>query len=374
MKTPAEGAEADRRGVVVVPHQWLDGVVRGIFRALGFSEDAARAIAEALVDADLRGISSHGTMLAPIYAERVQRGAVSRRETFDIVVDGGAVAVLDAGHGMGQLSACRAMEMAVERARSHGVGAVGVRRAHHFGAAGRYALQAAAAGCIGVACSNTTPLMPAPGGARRIVGNNPVAVAVPAGDRPLLLDMALSEVALNRIRLADQAGQPIPETWATDARGVPTTDPRAAIEGMLLPAGGHKGFGLALMIEVLTGLLAGGGRGVRSLYRDRDLPNDCSHFFLALDVAHFTEPKTFQRRTAELADEVRGSPRAPGAAAVHAPGDRQAERRRRQLSQGVEIGRSVVDELLGCARRLGLAAAPPGASPPGAPAAGASGG
>jgi LDH2 family malate/lactate/ureidoglycolate dehydrogenase len=346
---------------VVVPHDWLLEVVGGIFHRVGFSVDAAGSIANALVDADLRGISSHGVMLTPIYVERVQRGAVSLRESFETVVDDGAVAVLDAEHGMGQLSGRLAMEMAVDRAQRFGLGAVAVRRAHHFGAAGRYALQAATRRCIGVACSNTTPLMPAPGGAVRIVGNNPIAIAMPvAGGEPLLLDMALSAVALNRIRLADQAGQPIPDTWATDAKGVPTTDPRAAIEGMLLPAGGYKGFGLALMIEVLTGVLSGGGWTVRSLYRDRDLPNDCSHFFLALDVAHFMDPDTFERQTSELAHHVRTSPAAPGEAPVHAPGDGQSERRRQQLMRGVELGRAVVDDLLACAQHLGMRVSRPG--------------
>jgi LDH2 family malate/lactate/ureidoglycolate dehydrogenase len=299
-------------------------------------------------------------MLTPIYVERVQRGAVSLRERFETVVDDGAVAVLDAEHGMGQLSGRLAMDMATDRARQFGVGAVAVRRAHHFGAAGRYALQAASRRCIGVACSNTTPLMPAPGGAVRIVGNNPIAIAVPvAGGQPLLLDMALSAVALNRIRLAEQARQPIPDTWATDSKGVPTTDAQAAIDGMLLPVGGYKGFGLALMVEVLTGMLSGGGWTVRSLYRDRDLPNDCSHFFLALDVSHFMDPETFERQTSELAHHVRTSPAAPGEASVHAPGDGQTERRRQQLMRGVEVGRAVVDDLLECARHMGLSVSPP---------------
>jgi LDH2 family malate/lactate/ureidoglycolate dehydrogenase len=258
---------------------------------------------------------------------------------------------------MGQLSGNLAVEIAVERARSFGLGAVAVRRAHHFGAAGRYALQAAASRCIGVACSNTTPLMPAPGGAAPIIGNNPIAIAVPtAGGPPLLLDMALSAVALNRIRLAEQAGQEIPDTWATDSSGVPTSDPAAAIRGMLLPAGAHKGFGLALMIEVLTGLLSGGGWGeaVRSLYRDRDLPNDCAHFFLALDVAHFTELAPFEQKTTELARLVRASSRAPGVARIHVPGEAQWERRQRQLRLGIEIEPGVLEGLLECARSLGL--------------------
>lgn len=341
--------------VAIVSCRWLADLVAGIFGALGFSPEAASAIAEDLVDAELRGISSHGVMLTTIYAERVRRGSVSRRETFDVVVDRDAVAVLDAGHGLGQLSSRVAVDMATERALVHGVGAVTVRRAHHFGAAGRHALRAADRGCIGIACSNTTALMPAPGGASRLLGNNPVAMAVPtAGGPPLLLDMALSAVALNRIRMAERAGTPIPDTWATDSGGVPTTDPAAAVEGMLLPAGGHKGFGLALMVEVLTSALSGGAWSVNSLYRDPGLPNDCSHFFMALDVAHFMDPAAFQAQAAHLGRLVRESQPHPGVEAVHAPGDGQWRRRLEQLDRGIALSPAGLSELQDCARRLGV--------------------
>ncbi|HEX4213627.1 MAG TPA: Ldh family oxidoreductase [Candidatus Dormibacteraeota bacterium] len=346
--------------VAIVPGRWLADLVAGVFGTLGFSPGASAAIAEDLVDADLRGISSHGVMLTPIYADRVQRGSVSRLETFDVVVDRDAVAVLDAGHGLGQLSSRVAMDMATERALAHGVGAVTVRRAHHFGAAGRHALRAAERGCIGIACSNTTALMPAPGGASRVLGNNPVAMAVPtASGPPLLLDMALSAVALNRIRMAERAGTPIPDTWATDSGGIPTTDPAAAIAGMLLPAGGHKGFGLALMVEVLTSVLSGGAWSVHSLYRDPDLHNDCSHFFMALDVAHFMDADQFQAQTAQLGRLIRESPPHPGVEAVHAPGDGQWRRRLEQLERGVAVSPTALVELQECARRLGVDASLP---------------
>lgn len=349
-----------------VPAGWLREAAAAVFTAAGFDPDAAGEIADALVDADLRGTPSHGVLLVPMYVERLRAGSVTRQRTATVVSDSPTFVLLDAGHAMGQLTSAQAVDLAVARARRYGTAAVGVRHAHHFGAAGRWAQRAADAGCIGIALSNTTALMPAPGGAERLVGNNPLAIAVPtAGGTPLVLDMALSAVALGRIRLAAAGGQPIPPDWATGPDGVPTTDPDEAIRGMLLPAGGHKGFGLALMIDVLTGVLTGGGWGrqVRSLYRQLDQPNDVAHLFLAIDPAH-TGDGEFPGRAAELAGAVRDSARAPGIERIWTPGEPEAERARAQLAEGVVVETVVVDQLRAVAESLGVRlAAPPARSP-----------
>ena len=206
--------------------EWLTKALTAIFIAAGLSDRGASRVAESLVDADRRGISSHGAMLVSMYVDRIRSGSVSTREEAEIVVDAGAIAVLDAHHILGQLSGDQAMELAVSKAKSYGVGAVTVRHAFHFGGAFRYVQAATWAGCIGVAAANTRPLMPAPGGASPVVGNNPLAFGIPNGDdEPIVADMALSEVALGKIRLAASEGQKIPEKWATDAEGQPTTDP-----------------------------------------------------------------------------------------------------------------------------------------------------
>jgi LDH2 family malate/lactate/ureidoglycolate dehydrogenase len=303
-------------------------------------------------------------MLVPMYVERLRAGSVTRHRTATVVTDSPSFVLLDAGHAMGQLTSAQAMDLAVARARRYGTAAVGVRHAHHFGTAGRWAQRAADAGCIGIALSNTTALMPAPGGAERLVGNNPLAIAVPTTDGvPLVLDMALSAVALGRIRLAAASGQPIPPDWATDPDGVPTTDPEQAIQGMLLPAGGHKGFGLALMIDVLTGVLTGGGWGrqVSSLYRHPDQPNDVAHLFLAIDPAHAGDGG-FPDRTAALAGAVRESARAPGTDRIWTPGEPEAERAAAQLADGVAVDTVVIKELAAVAESLGVKLViPPGA-------------
>lgn len=337
---------------------WLSSSLTRVFTAAGLSGAAAATVSDALVDADLRGIPSHGSMLVPMYVDRLRAGSVSTAERAEPVLDAGAVAVLDGGNALGILTGDQAMTLAIAKARAHGLGAVAVRRAFHFGGAFRFVQQAATAGCIGIAAANTRPLMPAPGGAETVVGNNPIAFGVPrAGGEPIVLDMALSEVALGKIRLAEQDGREIPATWATDAEGRPTTDPAAAIAGMLLPAGGHKGYGLALVVDLLTGVLSGGafGAGVRGLYADVTAPNDCAHFFLALDLEAFGDRAAFEARAAELARQATESRRAPGVDRLLLPGQLEAERYAANRSAGIPIEPSVLDALARTADQLGVA-------------------
>jgi len=309
----------------------LTTTVAGIFARLGLTADAASRVAMALVEADLEGLPSHGVMLVPMYANRLRSGSVSLASDATVVSDRGACVVLDAGNMLGQLSADQAVVLAGERARRHGLGAVAVRNAFHFGAAGPYARALAKAGCVSIVMSNTRPLMPAPGGAQSVVGNNPLAIALPGADEiPVELDMAMSASAMGRIRIAAANGTPIPAGWATDASGQPTTDALAALEGMLLPAAGPKGFGLAFMVDLLCGGLSDGATGaqVRPLYGDAAQPYNCAHFFLALDVAHFRDVDAFARTVSDDAARVRNSPPAPGTGRVYSPGELNWAKRR----------------------------------------------
>ena len=336
---------------------WLTDAVTRVFEALGFTPASAAAVADSLVEADLRGVHSHGLMLLPMYVERIVKGSVSTAEVAEIVHDFGAVATLDAGHALGQLTGDQAMRIAVDKAGTYGLGAVAVRHAFHFGGAFRYALAAARQGCIGIAAANTRALMPAPGGAAPVVGNNPLAIAVPVpGSDPVVLDMALSEAALGKIRLAAQEGRPIPETWATDEQGRPTSDAALAVAGMLLPSGGPKGYGLAVMIDVLTGALSGGASGgeVNGLYADTSIPNDCAHFFLALKVDAFDPTGEFGSRVTKLIETITESPRAPGVSRVYPPGGIESERRARVINQGIRLDPSVLRDLCEVAASLGV--------------------
>jgi LDH2 family malate/lactate/ureidoglycolate dehydrogenase len=351
MPTDSAGSET-----VAVDAQRLTSTVADIFTAVGIATADAQVVAADLVAADLEGIASHGVMLLPMYIERINKGSVSRRSAGEVISDRGGAIVIDAGNALGQLTARQAVKLAVARAREIGLAAVGVRNGFHFGTAGRYARMMAEHNCVGIVLSNTRPLMPPPGGAEALVGNNPIAVALPsAGEFPVEADMALSATAMGKIRLAAAAGQRIPDDWALDSQGRPTTDPAAAIKGMLLPAAGPKGFGLAFVIDLLCGGLSDGAVGaeVRPLYGDPAEPYRCSHFFLAIDAGHFPAGERFAQRVRDQAIRTSGSKRGPGGKRVYAPGELAWATR--QASGGVcRLDLRTLGSLIDTATRVGL--------------------
>jgi LDH2 family malate/lactate/ureidoglycolate dehydrogenase len=343
-----------------IPADQLAAFVAALFSAVGVSPKAAATVAQGLVGADLDGLHSHGVMLVDMYIERLRKGSVSTVETASLVSERHGAVVLDAGNALGHLTGEQAMGIAIDKAGQFAAGIVSVRHGFHFGTAGKYAQQAAQAGCIGIAMCNTRPLMPAPGGAERAVGNNPIAIALPtAGDIPIVLDMATSEAAMGKIRMADKAKEPIPPTWAVTAQGAPTTDPAEAIAGMLLPSGGAKGFGLSFVIDLMCGLLSQGATGaaVRPLYGDFGVPYDCSHLFIAIDVAHFGDVASFRQHAAAAAEHVRSGRRAPGVAQLFTPGEPEWQRRRRS-GDNVQLEPAAVAMLTRFARELGVTATP----------------
>jgi LDH2 family malate/lactate/ureidoglycolate dehydrogenase len=343
-------------GAVAIDAQRLTSAIADIFTAAGIAAADAQIVAADLVAADLEGIASHGVMLVPMYVERINEGSVSRRSAGEVVSDRAGAIIIDAGNALGQLTSRQAVRLAVARAREIGLAAVAVRNGFHFGTAGRYARMMAQENCVGIVLSNTRPLMPAPGGAEALVGNNPIAIALPcAGDFPVEADMAMSATAMGKIRLAAAAGECIPEDWAVDSQGRPTIDPAAAIKGMLLPAAGPKGFGLAFVIDLLCGLSDGAvGAEVRPLYGDPAEPYRCSHFFLAIDVDHFPAGERFAHRVRDQATRVSRSKRRAGVERVYAPGELVWATR--QASGGVCcLDRATVHSLLDTATALGLA-------------------
>ena len=318
---PAQPAGAE---AVAIDAQRLTSAVSDIFRAVGIAAEDARVVADDLVAADLEGIASHGVMLLPMYIERIVKGSVSARSAGEVVSDRGGAIVIDAHNALGQLTARQAVKLVAARAKEIGLAVVVVRNGFHFGTAGRFARMIAEHNCIGIVLSSTRPLMPAPGGAEPLVGNNPIAIALPsAGEFPVEADMALSATAMGKVRLAAAAGQRIPHDWAIDGEGRPTTDPAAAIKGMLLPAAGPKGFGLAFVIDLLCGGLSDGAVGaeVRPLYGDPAEPYRCAHFFLAIDAGHFPVGDRFAQRVRDQAARVSGSKRGPGVDRIYAPGE-----------------------------------------------------
>ena len=280
-----------------------------LFAQAGVEPAAARTVADALTQAELQGVATHGLQQAPIYLRRLLAGSLSGLATVEAVHQSGAVAVYDGGLVLGHVAAAQVMDELILRSRAFGVAVSAVHTATHFGVSGRYARQAADAGLIGIVLCNTRPMLPAPEGAKAVVGNNPLAIAVPcAGRAPVVLDMALSATSMGRVRLAASAGQRLPAGIALDSDGTPTTDPAKAIQGMLLPAAGAKGFGLALMIDFLCALSGGkAGAEILSNYTGVETPADCSWLFLALDPAHFGLSGDYGARVAEIAAGLGGA-------------------------------------------------------------------
>lgn len=342
---------------VFVDVDTLTKLITELFQSLGVDLVHASCVADSLVNADLEGVASHGVMLVPMYVQRLRAGSVSITALPSVVEDHGALLVMTASHALGQVSSQMAVTLAIERARQHGVAAVAVREAFHFGAASYWARRMTQAGMIGFAFSNTRPLMPAPGGAQRVVGNNPMAIAFPcANDEPLVVDMAMSATAMGKIRLAESRGEAIPEGWATDAQGRATTSPTEAIQGMLLPAAGPKGFGLAVAIDLLCGALSGGavGAAVRPLYAELDKPYNCAHAFVAIDASCVAEGVGIGAQVAAFAQTIRDSQKAPGTTRIYAPGDLERARRAQQGTR-CPISAELADELHQFAQQAGIA-------------------
>jgi LDH2 family malate/lactate/ureidoglycolate dehydrogenase len=341
---------------VTVPVADLRRLAAGILAAVGVPERHAALVIDGLVDADVEDQSPHGLLLLPMYVERIAGGSVVPQAEGRIVTDTPTSIVIDADNALGQVSSEKAVALCVARSRAHGMAAVAVRNGFHFGTAGRWARRIADAGHLGIVMSNTRPLMPAPGGAERVVGNNPVAFAVPAANgRLIVADIALSAGAMMKIRSAEASGDPIPDGWATDAEGRPTTDPAQAIKGMLLPAGGAKGFALAALIDLIAGGFSAGAIGdeVRPLYGDPKLPYRCAHFFLAIDVARFRPLEEFGAAAEAFAGKVRGSRAAQGEGPVRMPGDR-AIAARATRHERCPLPRSTLSQLTALAGRLNV--------------------
>lgn len=291
---------------------------------------------------------------ATAYLDRVIAGSISSTEQIEIVTDGGATVVADARGMLGHLAAEQAMIIAIERAKQHGVATVAMRNGFHFGVAGRYALMAARQGCVGIVMCNTRPTMPAPGAAERLVGTNPFAIALPTAEEPaIVFDMATSAGSVGKVRQALAAGKPIPDGWATDSEGTPTTDAALALKGFLLPVGGAKGFGLSMVIDLLCGLLASGGWGptLGEMRGDLSKPYNGSSLFIALDIAHFRPLPEFLAEAQSGAERVRNARRAPGIDRLYTPGERPWIA---QKSETVSVEGQVIDALNAMADRLGV--------------------
>lgn len=334
--------------IAVLPDQLRD-TVTAIFVGNGLPRDDADVVADSLVDADLRGVSSHGVVRVPTYVKGVRDGSINPRPEVRVVYDGGSRALIDGDRGMGQVGSQRATSEAIQRARTHGIGAVGLRGSRHCGAMAYWANQALAANCVGIATTNAGLNMAPTGGRDKIVGNNPIAIAVPTNRPwPMVLDMATSVVAGGKLDVAAIRGETIPLDWATDLDGGPTSDPVVARKGLLLPVGGPKGYGLALMLDVLAGVLTGarfgGGLG----------PSGSGQFFLALAVEGFMPIAEFKARMDEVIDQLHHSALASGSSQIFVPGEIEHQKSETRRAEGIPLEGPIVDELNRLAREAGV--------------------
>ncbi len=347
---------------VAVPAERLAEQIAAILTAWGMAADAAVQTAGALVEADLMGVDSHGVALLTLYDELIAAGRVVPGATPRVARSFGATAVIDGGGGLGHVPSLRAMDLAIERARAFGVGAVAVRDSNHFGAAGVYAIRAARAGLIGIAASavHQPAIVPTFGRVPRL-GTNPWAFAAPGRDGPaFLLDMATSTVAIGKLKLAARAGEPVPEGWTLDPAGRPLTDAAEGLAHRLMTplggdrqGGGHKGYGLAAMVEVLSTTLA--GASFAPLRPAEAARNDVGHFLMALAPEAFRDAGDFEDDLDAFVACLRATPSAEGAPPVMVAGDPEFAMRARREREGVPVPRSLLDELAAIAARCGAA-------------------
>jgi LDH2 family malate/lactate/ureidoglycolate dehydrogenase len=339
----------------ISPQRLLD-FAAAIYLAHGVPDEDARLAADTLVQADLWGHQSHGVMRLSWYVGRLRSGVMKPVAAPSLIVDAGALAVIDGGDAMGQVLAWRATNEVTARAKAHGVGVVGLRNSNHFGTAMYYTLAAARQGCVALLCTNASPAMAPWGGRAKAVGNNPWSIAAPTGSRtPMVLDIANTAVARGKIYLARQRGLPIPLGWALDAEGTPTTDPVKALAGILQPMGEHKGYGIALMMDVLAGVLTGSafGRGVHGPYQTQ-MRSGAGHLMIALDVAAFQPLASFEATLGTLIDELKSVPLAPGASEILYPGELEARNEARHRAEGLELPDDTLADLERLAEETGL--------------------
>ena len=338
-----------KQSEVCIQAEELRALETKIFRRAGFSEEGAAVIADSLVEADLRGVSSHGAIRVPVYWNRLQHGVVFPDQPVDVAVDFGAIAVIDGHDTFGQISGTRAMRLAMEKAGQYGIGCVGVRNSHHYGTAAYYAQMALEKDQIGFSTTNATPLMPPMGGLRKMVGNNPFSYAIPAGKYdPIVFDMACSTVAHGKLQLAAKRGETIPPGWATDVNGNPTTSAEEGMKGFLYPVGGHKGIGLAEVMDLLCGPLMGGGFGgmVTGLNGCYERPQNCSHMFMAWDVSKFGDVDLFKRQVDEYIDYIKSCPVNDSVSGIYMPGELEYRMRERRLREGIPLPAEITEDLM----------------------------
>ena len=345
-----------------------DGLARFVARAfesLGVPAGDARSVAGPMVEADLQGYDTHGVFRLRQYVNRLRDGGINPQPRLAVVEEAAATALIDGDNGLGHLALARARDLAIEKAAAAGIGWVGVRNGNHAGPAALYVLPQTRQGmiglCVAVGSANHVPPF---GGSDLLLGTNPIAIAVPAGAQaPFVLDMATTVAAVGKIKTLEQRGEPMPEGWMVGRDGRPLTDPARREEGFLLPIGGPKGYGLALAIGLLAGVLNGAacGRDVVDSTKDTTSPTNTGQFVAAIRVSAFADPDLFGRTVEALFDQMRGSAPLPGHDPVRIPGEGRPAVRDERVAAGIPLHPRLRRELAAIAGELHIAPLPPAA-------------
>ena len=322
-------------------------IIQVLLQALGAEDQEARLVATVLVEADIRGIRTHGCAFVSLIAERCAHGLLNIPTKLKLITDEGAIAHFDGNNGLGQVAAAEAMQMCIKKARKHGVALALVRNTNHIGFLGYYTQMAATEGMIGVCATNAAASVAPWGGAEPFFGSNPLSIAAPvAGGAAIVLDMSASLVARGKIRRAQRLNEAIPLGWALDEKGSPTTDPVAAIKGTLLPIAGPKGSGLAFFIDLICGLLSGSKYGRELLTFHKPIgPTGMGAMLMALDIGRFMPLAHFETLLKEYAATIRNSKKAPGVARIFLPGEIEADRANASKSKGIDVDSEIVEKI-----------------------------
>lgn len=335
----------------------LKHYVSALFEKVGIPPADAAFHAQALVETNLWGVDSHGVLRVPIYIKRMRSGAVNPNPNVETLRGGLGLEVLHGDDGAGFIVGRNAMLRAIELAEEHNIGAVGAIRSNHFGATAIYTRMAAERGMVGIAMTNVVQNVVAPGGAKPIIGNNPISVAIPThGDFPFVLDISLSAVSGGKLLLASEKGEKIPLDWATDKDGRPTNDPDKGFEGFLLPVGGYKGLGLAYVVDMLAGVITGGAflDGMKGMYKYPNDPSLTGHFMIAINLEAIIGREEMKARMDHYLKAVKASPMWDENKEMLLPGELEYRTMQRRQKSGIPLTASLYEDLVALGEELAI--------------------
>ncbi len=339
------------------PKQQLEILIIQLAHAVGVSLEDAALFAKALLDADIHGTSTHGISRLNIYLKRLEKGLIDPKAQLKVDRSMGSTLALDAANGIGQVQATKALEMLLPLAKQNGIAAASIRNSQHFGALSYYCNRAAEQDCILLGMTNSEPAMSPEGGSQAFFGTNPIACSVPTGKGfNIKIDLATSKIARGNIIAASKKNAPIPLGWALDAEGEPTTDAHKALVGTVLTMAGHKGYALALMIELFSSVLSGAAIGpeVGSMYKDLDRSQNVGHFFFLVSIDAFMERAEFIKRVDDMIDSLKASRKRPGVDEILVPGERSSRTARQNSELGIPVSQETLTELEEWCARLSI--------------------